>query len=77
MVGKRFKPSTETMYNQHTIATENGILRVGKPQAFCSNECFKKWKAKTPNSSPAKMERLSDHVWTWHEFMHKQLTISD
>jgi hypothetical protein len=28
-------------------------------------------------ASPAKMEGLSDHVWTWHEFMHKQLTISD
>jgi hypothetical protein len=27
--------------------------------------------------SPAKMEGLSDHVWSWHEFMHKQLTIAN
>ena len=28
-------------------------------------------------ASPAKMEGLSDHVWTWHEFMHKPLTIAN
>ena len=27
--------------------------------------------------SPATLEGLTDHVWTWHEFFHKTLTISD
>ena len=25
--------------------------------------------------SPAMLERLTDHVWTWHEFLHNKLTI--
>lgn len=28
-------------------------------------------------SSPAMLEGLADHLWTWHEFFYFQLTISD
>ena len=27
------------------------------------------------DASPARMEGLTDHVWTWQEFLHQQLTI--
>jgi hypothetical protein len=27
--------------------------------------------------SPGTLEGLADHVWTWHEFLHKTLTIAD
>ena len=27
--------------------------------------------------SPGMMEGLTDHVWTWHEFLHQILTITD
>ena len=27
--------------------------------------------------SPGTLEGLADHVWTWHEFFHKTLTIAD
>jgi len=27
------------------------------------------------DASPAKIEGITDHVWTWHEFFHHKLTI--
>jgi len=29
------------------------------------------------NISPAMLEDLTDHMWSWHEFFYTQLTISD
>ena len=28
-------------------------------------------------ASPARIEGLTDHVWTWHEFFHHQISISN
>jgi len=29
------------------------------------------------NTSPAMMEEMADHTWSWHEFFYNKLTIPD